>query len=141
MRDLPKEQEQAKVNEERVKDNMRKARIEKLTQEEIHQQQHLAKLRSDNESDQELNDTNTHHLTLPEEQQLKMNIKENNDKVTKPTDEMEKQEKEDNNSASSKHDEIEPKYSRVEKNKGKQNKIILIKVKLIILIKVNKLKT
>lgn len=53
---------------------------------------------------------------------------------------MEKQEKEDNNSASSKHDEIEPKYSRVEKNKGKQNKIILIKVKLIILIKVNKLK-
>ena len=49
-----------------------------------------------------------------------MNIKENNDKVTKPTDEMEKQEKEDNNSASSKHDEIEPKYSRVEKNKGKQ---------------------
>ena len=33
---------------------------------------------------------------------------------------MEKQEKEDNNSASSKHDEIEPKYSRVEKNKGKQ---------------------
>lgn len=75
MRDLPKEQEQAKVNEERVKDNMRKARIEKLTQEEIHQQQHLAKLRSDNESDQELNDTNTHHLTLPEEQQLKMNIK------------------------------------------------------------------
>ena len=32
---------------------------------------------------------------------------------------MEKQEKEDNNSASSKHDEIEPKYSRVEKNKGK----------------------
>ena len=53
---------------------MRKARIEKLTQEEIHQQ-HLAKLRSDNESDQELNDTNTHHLTLPEEQQLKMNIK------------------------------------------------------------------
>ena len=52
MRDLPKEQEQAKVNEERVKDNMRKARIEKLTQEEIHQQQHLAKLRSDNESDQ-----------------------------------------------------------------------------------------
>ena len=40
---------------------------------------------------------------------------------------MEKQEKEDNNSASSKHDEIEPKYSRVEKNKGKQNKIILIK--------------
>lgn len=120
---------------------MRKARIEKLTQEEIHQQQHLAKLRSDNESDQELNDTNTHHLTLPEEQQLKNEHKENNDKVTKPTDEMEKQEKEDNNSASSKHDEIEPKYSRVEKNKGKQNKIILIKVKLIILIKVNKLKT
>jgi hypothetical protein len=39
-----KEQEQAKVNEERVKDNMRKARIEKLTQEEIHQQQHLASL-------------------------------------------------------------------------------------------------
>ncbi|WP_394868479.1 trypsin-like peptidase domain-containing protein [Staphylococcus haemolyticus] len=115
-----KEQEQAKVNEERVKDNMRKARIEKLTQEEIHQQQHLAKLRSDNESDQELNDTNTHHLTLPEEQQLKNEHKENNDKVTKPTDEMEKQEKEDNNSASSKHDEIEPKYSRVEKNKGKQ---------------------
>lgn len=28
---------------------MRKARIEKLTQEEIHQQQHLAKLRSDND--------------------------------------------------------------------------------------------
>ena len=40
-----KEQHQAKVNEERVKDNLRKARIEKLTQEEI-QQQHLAKLRS-----------------------------------------------------------------------------------------------
>ena len=50
---------------------MRKARIEKLTQEEIHQQQHLAKFTIDNESDQELNDTNTHHLTLPEEQQLK----------------------------------------------------------------------
>ena len=29
-----------------VKDNLRKARIEKLTQEEIQQQQHLAKLRS-----------------------------------------------------------------------------------------------
>lgn len=41
-----KEQHQAKVNEERVKDNLRKARIEKLTQEEIQQQQHLAKLRS-----------------------------------------------------------------------------------------------
>ena len=39
-----KEQHQAKVNEERVKDNLRKARIEKLTQEEIQQQQHLAKV-------------------------------------------------------------------------------------------------
>ena len=54
-------------------------------------------------SDQELNDTNTHHLTPPEEQQLKMNIKKNNDKVTKPTDEVEKQEKEDNNFTPSKH--------------------------------------
>ena len=33
---------------------------------------------------------------------------------------MEKQEKEDNNFTPSKHAEIEPKYSRVEKNKGKQ---------------------
>ena len=50
-----------------------------------------------------------------------MNIKENNDKVTKPTDEMEKQEKEDNNSLL-KHDEIEPKYSRVEKNKANKTR-------------------
>jgi serine protease Do len=37
-----KEQKLAKNNEERVKDNLRKARIEKLTQEEIQQQQAIA---------------------------------------------------------------------------------------------------
>ncbi|MEX3500654.1 S1C family serine protease [Staphylococcus capitis] len=40
-----KEQQQSKVNEERVKDNLRKARIEKLTQEEIQQQHELANQR------------------------------------------------------------------------------------------------
>lgn len=41
-----KEEQLAKNNEERVKDNLRKARIEKLTQEEIQQQQALAAKRS-----------------------------------------------------------------------------------------------
>lgn len=40
-----KEQQQSKVNEERVKDNLRKARIEKLTQEEIQQKHELANQR------------------------------------------------------------------------------------------------
>ncbi|MCI2952743.1 S1C family serine protease [Staphylococcus capitis] len=40
-----KEQQQSKVNEERVKDNLRKARIEKLTHEEIQQQHELANQR------------------------------------------------------------------------------------------------
>ncbi|WP_436862673.1 trypsin-like peptidase domain-containing protein [Staphylococcus caeli] len=42
-----KEEILAKNNEARVKDNLRKARIEKLTQEEIHQQRALAAQRSD----------------------------------------------------------------------------------------------
>lgn len=42
---VAKEQQQSKVNEERVKDNLRKARIEKLTQEEIQQQHELANQR------------------------------------------------------------------------------------------------
>ena len=66
-----KEQHQAKVNEERVKDNLRKARIEKLTQEEIQQQQHLAKLRSKRDASNTAKKNNRHHLTLPQEQHLK----------------------------------------------------------------------
>ena len=48
---LAKRARTSKVNEERVKDNMRKARIEINTRRNS-RQQHLAKLRSDNESDQ-----------------------------------------------------------------------------------------
>nr|WP_253902552.1 serine protease [Staphylococcus xylosus] len=43
-----KAEELAKNNEERVKENLRKARIEKLTQEEIQQQQQVMKARSNN---------------------------------------------------------------------------------------------
>ena len=42
---VAKEKQQSKVNEERVKDNLRKARIEKLTQEEIQQQHEIANQR------------------------------------------------------------------------------------------------
>lgn len=113
-----KEQEQAKVNEERVKDNMRKARIEKLTQEEIQQQQHLAKLRSENESDYAV-DEKEHHLTLPEEQQLKNEDKENKPIASKSKVETGNKTNEDENELSSNQSGIEPKYSRLEKNKGK----------------------
>ncbi|NQE00557.1 serine protease, partial [Staphylococcus xylosus] len=41
-----KAEELAKNNEERVKENLRKARIEKLTQEEIQQQQQVMKERN-----------------------------------------------------------------------------------------------
>nr|WP_228480593.1 S1C family serine protease [Staphylococcus sp. GDY8P57P] len=113
-----KEQEQAKVNEERVKDNMRKARIEKLTQEEIQQQQHLAKLRSENESEYAA-DEKEHHLTLPEEQQLKNEDKDNKPIASKSKVETGNKTNEDENELSSNQSDIEPKYSRVEKNKGK----------------------
>lgn len=45
---VAKEKQQSKVNEERVKDNLRKARIEKLTQEEIQQQHEMANQRQKN---------------------------------------------------------------------------------------------
>ena len=45
---VAKEKQQSKVNEERVKDNLRKARIEKLTQEEIQQQHEIANQRQKN---------------------------------------------------------------------------------------------
>ncbi|WP_432732299.1 S1C family serine protease [Staphylococcus capitis] len=45
---VAKEKQQSKINEERVKDNLRKARIEKLTQEEIQQQHEIANQRQKN---------------------------------------------------------------------------------------------
>lgn len=47
---VEKAQQQSKMNEERVKDNLRKARIEKLTQEEIQQQHELAQERQNGEN-------------------------------------------------------------------------------------------
>lgn len=117
-----KEQHQAKVNEERVKDNLRKARIEKLTQEEIQQQQHLAKLRSKRDASNKAKKNNRHHLTLPEEQHLKQEDIHNEElKQQKPiSSNGSKSENETNKS-------IEPTYSRLNKNnesrpKSKQEK-------------------
>ena len=117
-----KEQHQAKVNEERVKDNLRKARIEKLTQEEIQQQQHLAKLRSKRDASNTAKKNNRHHLTLPEEQHLKQEDIHNEElKQQKPiSSNGSKSENETNKS-------IEPTYSRLNKNnesrpKSKQEK-------------------
>ena len=106
-----KEQHQAKVNEERVKDNLRKARIEKLTQEEIQQQQHLAKLRSKRDASNTAKKNNRHHLTLPEEQHLKQEDIHNEElKQQKPiSSNGSKSENETNKS-------IEPTYSRLNKN-------------------------
>lgn len=59
-----KEQQQSKVNEERVKDNLRKARIEKLTQEEIQQQHELANQRQKGRNvNTNMNDTIKHSST------------------------------------------------------------------------------
>lgn len=106
-----KEQHQAKVNEERVKDNLRKARIEKLTQEEIQQQQHLAKLRSKRDVSKAAKKNKGHHLTLPEEQQLKQeDIHNENVKHQKTFS---------NNGSKSDNETIkplEPTYSRLNKN-------------------------
>lgn len=117
-----KEQQQAKLNEERVKDNLRKARIEKLTQEEIQQQQHLAKLRAENESTSKVEGKSkeSHNLTLPEEQHLKKENKasENGDNQTISI------EKDTNDSNSSK-----PEYSRLRKNKDKEEQSALKKEK------------
>lgn len=49
---VAKEKQQSKVNEERVKDNLRKARIEKLTQEEIQQQHEIANQRQKNKHEE-----------------------------------------------------------------------------------------
>ena len=112
-----KEQHQAKVNEERVKDNLRKARIEKLTQEEIQQQQHLAKLRSKRDASNTAKKNNRHHLTLPEEQHLKQEDIHNEElKQQKPiSSNGSKSENETNKS-------IEPTYSRLNKNNESRQK-------------------
>ncbi|MGX0140971.1 S1-C subfamily serine protease [Staphylococcus hominis] len=112
-----KEQHQAKVNEERVKDNLRKARIEKLTQEEIQQQQHLAKLRSKRDASKTAKKNNRHHLTLPEEQHLKQeDIHNEKLKQQKPiSSNGSKSENETNKS-------IEPTYSRLNKNNESRQK-------------------
>lgn len=53
-----REQHQTKVNEERVKDNLRKARIEKLTQEEIHQQRDDKSYKQNNQMSKSKDDDN-----------------------------------------------------------------------------------
>ena len=117
-----KEQHQAKVNEERVKDNLRKARIEKLTQEEIQQQQHLAKLRSKRDASNTAKKNNRHHLTLPEEQHLKQEDIHNEElKQQKPISSNDSKSENETNKS------IEPTYSRLNKNnesrpKSKQEK-------------------
>lgn len=126
-----KEQQQAKLNEERVKDNLRKARIEKLTQEEIQQQQHLAKLRAENESTSKVegNSKDSHNLTLPEEQHLKKENKSEN-KDNKISDNARNQNqttsidgnKNDTNSS-------QPEYSRLRKNKEKEEQSTIKKEK------------
>ncbi|PTI89188.1 S1C family serine protease [Staphylococcus warneri] len=69
-----KDEYQAKVNEERVKDNLRKARIEKLTKEEIQQQQNQVSNHNDKTNKtQQSQENDKSKLTLPEEQQLKRN--------------------------------------------------------------------
>ena len=106
-----KEQHQAKVNEERVKDNLRKARIEKLTQEEIQQQQHLAKLRSKRDASNTAKKNNRHHLTLPEEQHLKQEDIHNEElKQQKPISSNDSKSENETNKS------IEPTYSRLNKN-------------------------
>ncbi|MDO6575714.1 serine protease, partial [Staphylococcus pasteuri_A] len=62
----------SKVNEVRVKDNLRKARIEKLTKDVIQQQQTIASQSSNKmDTDQDSSSHNESKLTLPEEQKLK----------------------------------------------------------------------
>lgn len=69
-----KDEYQAKVNEERVKDNLRKARIEKLTKEEIQQQQNQVSNHNDKTNKtQQSQENDKSKLTLPDEQQLKRN--------------------------------------------------------------------
>ncbi|MCI2773466.1 S1C family serine protease [Staphylococcus petrasii] len=101
-----KEQQLVKVNEERVRDNLRKARIEKLTQEEIQQQQHEAKLRANNNNSSSKEENKDHNLTLPEEQRLK---EENNHSTD--SEQLKRH--------SNKEKESQPTYSRLEKNKEK----------------------
>ncbi|UDI78688.1 trypsin-like peptidase domain-containing protein [Staphylococcus taiwanensis] len=119
-----KEQEQAKVNEERVKDNLRKARIEKLTQEEIQQQQHLAKVRSEQESTTVSNDKEEHHnLTLPEEQQLKKDREEthaNDASSSSKSREVTHYNNDNNHHGHDNSGERQPELSRVKKNKEKE---------------------
>ena len=112
-----KEQHQAKVNEERVKDNLRKARIEKLTQEEIQQQQHLAKLRSKRDASKTAKKNNRHHLTLPEEQHLKQeDIHNEKLKQQKPISSNDSKSENETNKS------IEPTYSRLNKNNESRQK-------------------
>lgn len=74
-----KAQKLAKNNEERVKENLRKARIEKLTQEEIQQQQALAAKQSGSKEDI---DTISGNQTLDNEQSINKPQKQNADHNT-----------------------------------------------------------
>lgn len=56
---------QAKNNEERVKDNLRKARIEKLTQEEINHQQAIAQGKEAPEDEKETQAASTNEVVSP----------------------------------------------------------------------------
>nr|WP_249663651.1 S1C family serine protease [Staphylococcus pasteuri] len=85
-----KDEYQSKVNEERVKDNLRKARIEKLTKDEIQQQQNIASQSSNKmDNDQDSSSHNESNLTLPEEHQLKRSKNQSKDNTNdlKQTDE------------------------------------------------------
>ena len=68
-----KEQKLAKNNEERVKDNLRKARIEKLTQEEIQQQQAIAAAKQ-NETQADAKDID---MPSKQEEDAKINLLSN----------------------------------------------------------------
>ena len=106
-----KEQQQAKVNEERVKDNLRKARIEKLTQEEIQQQQHLAKLRSKRDASKTAKRNIEHHSTLAKEQELKKEDIHNDDLKQRKTILSNGSESENEST-----EPLETTYSRLNKN-------------------------
>lgn len=77
-----KEEILAKNNEARVKDNLRKARIEKLTQEEIHQQRALAAQRSDQHNAEGAESTKNTDAREASNQTLKQdNVSEGEDRA------------------------------------------------------------
>lgn len=92
-----KAEQLAKNNEERVKDNLRKARIEKLTQEEIQQQQILAISRKHSPSDNDIN-------ASPSDEAYKLDDNKENQDVHSEQHNIDKQKVEQSTTEQSKND-------------------------------------